>query len=85
MLGVGVLPRAGARTAGATACGGVGKMSGAGGLGEASKEGGGGPGMGSAQGASGWVTATLAPGQYELVCNLSRHYSAGMYTQLNVT
>jgi len=36
-------------------------------------------------GASGWVTVTLAPGQYELVCNLAGHYTAGMYAQLTVT
>jgi uncharacterized cupredoxin-like copper-binding protein len=27
----------------------------------------------------------LAPGQYELVCNLPNHYAAGMYTRLVVT
>lgn len=43
------------------------------------------PGDGIAPGASGWVTVTLAPGHDELVCNLARHYAAGMYTQLNVT
>jgi uncharacterized cupredoxin-like copper-binding protein len=31
------------------------------------------------------VTVTLAPGHYELVCNLPGHYTAGMYTQLDVT
>lgn len=36
-------------------------------------------------GASGWVTLTLPPGRYELVCNLPGHYAAGMYTQLVVT
>jgi uncharacterized cupredoxin-like copper-binding protein len=35
-------------------------------------------------GASGWVTVTLPPGRYELVCNLPGHYAAGMYTQLTV-
>jgi len=44
-----------------------------------------GAGEGIVPGASGWVTVTLAPGQYELVCNLAGHYTAGMYTQLTVT
>jgi len=80
-----VLPLDGSRTAGARSAGGDGKVDEAGSLGEASKTGGAGAGDGIAPGASGWVTVTLAPGHYELVCNLPRHYSAGMYTQLNVT
>ena len=80
-----VLPLAGSRTAGARSVGGDGKIDEAGSLGEASKTGGAGAGDGIAPGASGWVTVTLAPGHYELVCNLPGHYSAGMYTQLNVT
>mgnify|MGYP001791830772 CR=1 FL=1 len=80
-----VLPLAGSQTAGARSVGGDGKIDEAGSLGEASKAGGAGAGDGIAPGASGWVTVTLAPGHYELVCNLPRHYSAGMYTQLNVT
>jgi uncharacterized cupredoxin-like copper-binding protein len=80
-----VLPLAGSRTAGARAVGDDGKIDEAGSLGEASKTGGAGAGDGIAPGASGWVTVTLAPGHYELVCNLPRHYTAGMYTQLNVT
>jgi uncharacterized cupredoxin-like copper-binding protein len=31
------------------------------------------------------MTVNLAPGQYELVCNLPKHYTAGMYTRLVVT
>ena len=31
------------------------------------------------------VTLTLAPGSYEVVCNLPGHYRAGMYATLNVT
>jgi len=80
-----VLPLAGSRTAGARSAGGDGKIDEAGSLGEASKTGGAGAGDGIAPGASGWVTVTMAPGHYELVCNLPRHYSAGMYTQLNIT
>jgi uncharacterized cupredoxin-like copper-binding protein len=80
-----VLPLTGSRTVGARPVGGDGKVDEAGSLGEASKTGGAGAGDGIAPGASGWVTVTLAPGHYELVCNLPRHYGAGMYTQLNVT
>jgi uncharacterized cupredoxin-like copper-binding protein len=53
-------------------------------LGEASNSCGTGSGDGMAPGASSWVTVTLAPGRYELVCNLPGHYAAGMYTQLTV-
>ncbi len=80
-----VLPLAGSQTAGTRSAGGDGKIDEAGSLGEASKTAGAGAGDGIAPGTSGWVTVTLAPGHYELVCNLPRHYSAGMYTQLNVT
>src|ERR1035437_1512080 len=80
-----VLPLAGSGTAGARSVGGDGKIDEAGSLDEASKTGGAGAGDGIAPGASGWVTVTLAPGHYELVCSLPRHYTAGMYTQLNVT
>lgn len=34
---------------------------------------------------SGWVTVTLPPGRYELICNLPGHCAEGMYTQLTVT
>ena len=54
-------------------------------LGEASQTNGAGAGDGIRPSASGWVTLTLAPGHYELVCNLPGHYGAGMYTELDVT
>ena len=54
-------------------------------LGEASNSGGEGPGDGILPGASSRVTVTLAPGQYELVCNLMGHYVSGMYSKLTVT
>jgi len=57
----------------------------AGNLGEASNTCGDGGGEGILPGTSGWMTVTLKPGQYELVCNLPGHYAAGMYTQLTVT
>ncbi len=80
-----VLPLAGSQTAGARSAGGEGKIDETGSLGEASRTGGAGAGDGIAPGGSGWVTVTLAPGHYELVCNLANHYSAGMYAQLDVT
>jgi uncharacterized cupredoxin-like copper-binding protein len=54
-------------------------------LGEASKSGGEGAGEGIEPGAEGGLTVTLAPGQYELVCNLAGHYVSGMYSTLTVT
>ena len=57
----------------------------AGSLGEASSTCADGAGQGILPGASGWVTITLPPGRYELICNLPGHYAAGMYTQLTVT
>jgi len=65
--------------------GGDGKIDEAGSLGEASNTCGEGAGQGILPGASGWVSVTLKPGRYELVCNLPGHYAAGMYTQLTVT
>jgi uncharacterized cupredoxin-like copper-binding protein len=62
-----------------------GKIYEAGSLGESSKACGEGAGEGIAPGASGWVTVTLAPGRYELVCNLPGHYAAGMYSELTVS
>ncbi|KMO72893.1 sulfocyanin-like copper-binding protein [Mycolicibacterium chlorophenolicum] len=40
---------------------------------------------GIAPGASGWTTTNLAPGRYELLCNISGHYWAGMYAELDVS
>jgi len=54
-------------------------------VGEASTTCGEGAGQGILPGASSWVTLTLAPGRYELVCNLPGHYAAGMYTEFTVT
>lgn len=54
-------------------------------LGEASASGAEGEGDGIAPGATGWVTLDLAPGRYELVCNIAGHYAAGMYALLVVT
>src|SRR5665811_110747 len=80
-----VLPLLNSQGVGARPIGGDARVDEGGSLGEASKTAGAGAGEGIVPGASGWVTVTLAPGQYELVCNLAGHYTAGMYTQLTVT
>ena len=33
---------------------------------------------------SGWTTLALAPGRYELICNIAGHYVAGMSAELDV-
>jgi uncharacterized cupredoxin-like copper-binding protein len=38
----------------------------------------------SARAHTGWVTLQLAPGRYELVCNIKNHYHDGMFTELDV-
>jgi uncharacterized cupredoxin-like copper-binding protein len=42
-------------------------------------------GDGIVPGATGWTTIALAPGRYELICNIAGHYRAGMYALLEVT
>lgn len=54
-------------------------------LGEASKSCAEGTGDGIAPGATGWVTVTLEPGRYELVCDEPWHYAAGMFDLLTVS
>jgi uncharacterized cupredoxin-like copper-binding protein len=80
-----VLPLADSQTAGTRPIAGDARIDEAGSLGEASKTDGEGAGKGIVSGASGWMSITLAPGHYELVCNLAGHYTAGMFTQLTVT
>ena len=80
-----ILPLAGIEGAQTRPVGDDGKIDEAGSLGEASKTGGVGAGEGIEPGAFSWVTVTLAPGRYELVCNIAGHYTAGMSTQLTVT
>lgn len=43
-----------------------------------------GTGDGIRPGGAGWVTVRLAPGRYELVCNLPGHYRAGMVDEIVV-
>ncbi|WP_315899859.1 sulfocyanin-like copper-binding protein [Arthrobacter alpinus] len=80
-----VLPLPEPQIVGTRPIGGDGKIDETGSLGEASTTCGEGAGQGILPGASGWVSITLAPGRYELLCNLPGHYGAGMYTQLTVT
>jgi uncharacterized cupredoxin-like copper-binding protein len=80
-----VLPLPDSQIAGTRATGGGAQVDEAASLGEASSSCGEGGGEGIVPGSSSWVTLTLAPGRYELVCNLPGHYAAGMHTQLTVT
>ncbi|MEO7754229.1 MAG: sulfocyanin-like copper-binding protein [Terracoccus sp.] len=80
-----VLPLAKGASAGQRVVGSDGKVDEAGSLGESSTTCASGSGEGIASGAVGWVTVTLAPGRYELVCNLKNHYANGMRQELVVT
>lgn len=80
-----ILPLATSQVVGTRPFGADAKVDEAGSLGEASSSGGEGAGDGIAPGASSRLTVTLAPGQYELVCNLMGHYVSGMYRRLTVT
>lgn len=80
-----VLPLAQGASAGQRVPSSDGKVYEAGSLGEASSSCGAGTGEGIASGTVGWVTVTLAPGRYELVCNLTNHYANGMRQQLDVS
>jgi uncharacterized cupredoxin-like copper-binding protein len=53
-------------------------------LGEASSSCGAGAGSGIRVGTVSWTTLTLAPGRYELICNLPNHYADGMYQEILV-
>lgn len=79
-----VLPLPSGGTAGDRVPGRDGRVDETGSLGEASASCGAGAGEGIEPGAVGWVTLDLAPGRYELVCNLPRHYASGMRQALVV-
>ncbi|MCW2620953.1 MAG: hypothetical protein JWL64_555 [Frankiales bacterium] len=81
-LGPGAGPTAGA---GHRPPGPDGRVGEAGSVGEASSGCAAGTGDGIASGQVGWMTVTLAPGRYELVCNEPNHYAGGMYQELLVT
>jgi uncharacterized cupredoxin-like copper-binding protein len=80
-----ILPLPDSQIGGTRPIGGDGRIDEVGSLGEASKTCGEGAGQGIVPGATSWVTVDLAPGRYELVCNLPGHYAAGMYSQLTVS
>ena len=80
-----VLPLAAGETMGTRPVGSDDTVDEAGSLGEASNSCGDGSGDGIQPGQAGWVTLTLQPGRYELICNLPGHYAAGMFAELDVT
>jgi uncharacterized cupredoxin-like copper-binding protein len=80
-----ILPLADGATAGQRVPGADGKVDETGSLGEASTPCGAGAGHGIMSGSVGWTTVTLAPGRYELVCNLPNHYADGMNQEIVVT
>lgn len=80
-----VLPLPDDQVVGTRPIGGDGKVNEAGSVGEASNTCAAGAGQGILPGTSSWVTLTLTPGRYELLCNLPGHYAAGMYAQLTVS
>ena len=80
-----VMPLAGQASAGQRVPGPDGKISEEGSVGEASASCAAGTGEGIASGAAGWLTLRLAPGRYELVCNLKNHYANGMHAELDVS
>ena len=79
-----VLPLAAGQRAGRLVPGPDGKIEEEGNLGEASASCAAGTGEGIRAGAVGWMTLTLAPGHYELVCNLRNHYANGMHQEIQV-
>lgn len=54
-------------------------------LGEVSDNCAAGAGDGLKPGAAGWTTLRLAPGRYELICNIPGHYRSGAFAELDVT
>ncbi|SDO16569.1 Uncharacterized copper-binding protein, cupredoxin-like subfamily [Nakamurella panacisegetis] len=79
-----ILPLAAGAAAGQRSVGSDGKVDETGSRGEASNGCAAGSGEGIGAGQVGWVTLMLAPGRYELLCNLQNHYSAGMYQEFTV-
>jgi uncharacterized cupredoxin-like copper-binding protein len=61
-----------------------GKIDESSGLGEASRSCASGVGDGIAPGVRSWVTVKLAPGTYELLCDVAWHYADGMFTTFTV-
>jgi uncharacterized cupredoxin-like copper-binding protein len=80
-----VLPLPAGQSVGSRAVGTDGRVDETGSVAEASRTCGSGAGDGINPGSISWVSVTLSPGDYELVCNLPGHYPAGMYTSLTVS
>ena len=80
-----ILPLGAGMSAGQRVPGTDGKVDETGSVGEASTSCGAGTGTGIGSGTVGWTTVNLAPGRYELVCNLRNHYADGMHERLDVT
>jgi uncharacterized cupredoxin-like copper-binding protein len=79
-----VLPLAAGAQVGTRPSGADGTIAETGSLGEASRNCAAGSGDGITPGAASWVSLSLAPGRYELVCNEPGHYAAGMFIELDV-
>ena len=79
-----VLPLDAGRSPGQLAIGANGQVDEAASLAEAARSCGPDDGDGILPATTGWTTVTLAPGRYELLCNIAGHYGAGMYTELDV-
>ena len=80
-----LIPLADGATAGSRTPGPDGKVDETGSLGEASGDCASGSGEGIPSGSASWVTLRLAPGRYELICNLVNHYADGMHQEFVVT
>ena len=79
-----VLPLPDGQAVGDRAVGTDGRVDETGSLGEVSRTCGAGSGDGLASGSTGWTSLQLTAGRYELVCNLTGHYAAGMFALLTV-
>lgn len=79
-----VMPLAAGKSAGQRVPGPGGKVDERGSRGEASNSCAAGAGEGLRAGTVGWVTVTMAPGRYELLCNLPNHYASGMWQGFTV-
>lgn len=79
-----VLPLAAGQHPGTRVPGADGKVDESGSLGEASNPCGAGSGDGITSGSVGWVTLSLSPGRYELVCDEPNHYADGMWQEFDV-
>lgn len=79
-----ILPLAAGTAVGQRVAGSNGEVSETGSVGEASSSCASGAGTGLTSGSVGWVSVSLAPGRYELVCNLPNHYSDGMREELTI-